>query len=48
MSETQRAAAWTKDDPFGVEFAELAIGEERMSETASSFAANITSTPTPS
>jgi hypothetical protein len=26
-----RAVAWVKDDPFGVEFAEIDLGEERMS-----------------
>jgi uncharacterized protein len=30
-SEARRAAAWVKDDPFGVEFAEIDIGDERMS-----------------
>jgi hypothetical protein len=29
--ETSRAAAWVKDDPFGVEFAEIAIAEDRLS-----------------
>ena len=33
MSDTHRAAAWIKDDPFGVEFAELTIGKERMTAT---------------
>jgi hypothetical protein len=30
ISETRRAAAWVKDDPFGVEFAEIGIGEAQM------------------
>lgn len=28
--EARRAVAWVKDDPFGVEFAEIEIGEDRM------------------
>ena len=28
--EARRAVAWVKDDPFGVEFAEIDIGEEHM------------------
>jgi len=27
--ERRRAVAWVKDDPFGVEFAEIAIAEAR-------------------
>ena len=29
--EARRAVAWVKDDPFGVEFAEIDIGEKHMS-----------------
>lgn len=29
----QRSAAWVKDDPFGVEFAEVGIGGERLAAT---------------
>jgi hypothetical protein len=28
-SETRRAVAWVKDEPFGVEFAEINIGRSR-------------------
>lgn len=31
--ETRRAAAWVKDDPFGVEFAEIAIGDDHLTAT---------------
>jgi hypothetical protein len=30
---TRRAVAWVKDDPFGVEFAEIGIAEERLTAT---------------
>jgi uncharacterized protein len=29
--EARRAVAWVKDDPFGVEFAEIDLGDEQMS-----------------
>ncbi len=29
-AETRRALAWVKDDPFGVEFAEISIGDDRL------------------
>ena len=32
-AETRRAVAWVKDDPFGVEFAELAIGDKVLTAT---------------
>jgi hypothetical protein len=31
--ETRRAVAWVKDEPFGVEFAEIAIAHERLAAT---------------
>jgi hypothetical protein len=30
IAEKRRAAAWVKDDPFGVEFVEIGIGEEHL------------------
>jgi hypothetical protein len=30
IAERRRAVAWVKDDPFGVEFAEIGIGEEHL------------------
>jgi hypothetical protein len=32
-TETRRAVAWVKDDPLGVEFAEIAIADERLAAT---------------
>jgi len=29
----RRAAAWVKDDPFGVEFAEITVGSDRLTAT---------------
>ncbi|MGH2716034.1 MAG: putative glycolipid-binding domain-containing protein, partial [Thermoleophilaceae bacterium] len=40
---TRRAPAWVKDDPFGVEFAEIDIGAEQM--TASGVAIGIAPLP---
>ena len=33
IGETRRAVAWVKDEPFGVEFAEIAITHERLAAT---------------
>jgi len=41
----QRAAAWVKDEPFGVEFATIQLGSERL--TAEGVAIGTTSTPLP-
>lgn len=32
-AETRRAVAWVKDEPFGVEFAEITIAPERLTAT---------------
>ena len=32
-AETRRAVAWVKDDPVGIEFAELAVAGERLTAT---------------
>lgn len=32
-TQTPRAVAWVKDEPFGVEFAEIAIAHERLAAT---------------
>jgi hypothetical protein len=33
LGETRRATAWVKDDPFGIEFAEIGIARERLTAT---------------
>src|SRR5215210_7347756 len=42
-AETRRAVAWVKDDPFGVEFAEIGIAEEHL--TASGVAVSAAPRP---
>jgi uncharacterized protein len=33
MTETRRAVAWVKDEPFGVEFAEITLSDKHLTAT---------------
>jgi hypothetical protein len=39
VGETRRAVAWVKDDPFGVEFAEIALAPQRVAAEGVAIAA---------